>query len=301
MPTGEALARETVWEAGRLDARRGPKAVLFGRTYEDPSIEREVFPAGGRVMCIASAGCTPRALCEQNQVVAVDINPVQVAYARGRLAGEPPIRGKAETVMGALRPLLPLVGIRRAALEAFLDLSDPAAQAARWRSLCTGRFRLGLDLLFSFTALRVVYASPLLSLLPPRFGRVLLSRFERGFSTHPNRDNPYARALFLGEPPTETGPARGPVELVCSDAASYLEAQPQKSFDGISLSNILDGASPGYRARLLTAVRHATKDDGTVVLRSFAEPTDPAHAALAGRDRSLLWGSLQVGRATELR
>ena len=48
----------TVWTHGRFDARGGPGKVLFGRMYEDASIEAGAFPPGGRVFCIASAGCT---------------------------------------------------------------------------------------------------------------------------------------------------------------------------------------------------------------------------------------------------
>ena len=52
------MASATAWEAGRLDAGRGPPRVLFGRMYEDPEIEHAAFAPGGRVFCIASAGCT---------------------------------------------------------------------------------------------------------------------------------------------------------------------------------------------------------------------------------------------------
>ena len=37
----------TVWQRGRLDARVGPRQVLFGRMYEDASIELDAFLAGG--------------------------------------------------------------------------------------------------------------------------------------------------------------------------------------------------------------------------------------------------------------
>ena len=33
----------TIWERGRLDARVGPRQVLFGRMYEDSNIELDVF------------------------------------------------------------------------------------------------------------------------------------------------------------------------------------------------------------------------------------------------------------------
>ena len=46
-------AAVTVWERGRLDARVGPRQVLFGRMYEDASIELDAFRPGGRILCIA--------------------------------------------------------------------------------------------------------------------------------------------------------------------------------------------------------------------------------------------------------
>ena len=52
------MTTATAWKAGRFDARVGPKQILFGRMYEDAAIERAAFRPGGRVFCIASAGCT---------------------------------------------------------------------------------------------------------------------------------------------------------------------------------------------------------------------------------------------------
>jgi S-adenosylmethionine:diacylglycerol 3-amino-3-carboxypropyl transferase len=286
----------TAWAEGRFDGRAGPRAILFGRMYEDPTVELEAFAPGGRVLCIASAGCTARRLSARHDVVAVDINPVQLDYARRRLAGAPAQLGTAERVMAALRRLLPVAGVSAAALRRLLDLEEPAAQVALWRELATRRLRLGMDALFSLAGLRAVYASPFLTMLPPRFGRVLLARLERGFATHPNRTNPYPRLLLLGEGEADDPPGPGRIELVCADAAGYLETQPEGSFRGFTLSNILDGAGEAYRARLLAAVRRAAAPGAKVVLRSFGGD-DPA----AARDRSMIWGTLTVASAGELR
>jgi len=267
--------------------------------YEDPAIEAEAFPPGGRVLSIASAGCTARALAERHEVVAVDINPAQLAYARRRLAGAPAEEGAAEKLMGAFRRLLPLAGLGRSDLDEFLAMDRPDEQLEVWnRRLCTRRFRLGLDALLSVAGLRAVYASPFLGVLPPRFGRVLLGRLERGFAVHPNRTNPYARALFVGQPPSPAfGAAKGAIELVCRDAASYLEGQPAGSFSGFTLSNILDGATAGYRKRLSAAVKRASTSDGVVVLRSFGEPDRRAPDDRAACDRSMIWGTVRVASA----
>ena len=69
------------WRRGRLAARAGQPELLFGRMYEDRAIELEAFAAGGRVFCIASAGCTAFELAARgDDVTAVDVNPAQVSY-----------------------------------------------------------------------------------------------------------------------------------------------------------------------------------------------------------------------------
>ena len=143
--------------------------------------------------------------------------------------------------------------------------------------------------------LRMMYTPQLLNFLPGEFGAVMRARWERGFALHPNAMNPYARLLLLGE--SGDDPARTAVkkvEFVLSDAATYLEGCAARSFDGIALSNILDGATAVYRLRLEAAVRRAASDEAVVVLRSFAEPASEAAAQGAARERSMLWGSLDV-------
>ena len=108
---------ETAWERGRFDAGRGPSKVLFGRMYEDASIECGAFRAGGRVFCIASAGCTAMQLAPRHEVVAVDINPAQLAYAERRFAGQQGMRGTAERIMAFGRALAPAAGWRASTLQ----------------------------------------------------------------------------------------------------------------------------------------------------------------------------------------
>jgi S-adenosylmethionine:diacylglycerol 3-amino-3-carboxypropyl transferase len=293
---------DTVWERGRFDARSGPGKVLFGRMYEDASIEQRAFPPGGRVLCIASAGCTALTLAPRHEVVAVDINPVQLAYAERRFAGEPAIRGVAERVMAFGRSFAPLGGWSPSRLRAFLDLDDPAEQMAYWRRhLDTRRFRAALDGLLSLTALRAVYASPFLDFLPARLGAVMRGRMERCFALHPNRGNPYARALLLGELSEMPIPAEAKdIRLVHADAAGYLEREPRASFDGFALSNILDGADAAYKARLIAAVKNAAAPDAVVVLRSFANPPAALPTNRAAEDRAMLWGVVDVSPASAL-
>jgi S-adenosylmethionine:diacylglycerol 3-amino-3-carboxypropyl transferase len=304
-PPAAVTLTVTPWEHGRFDARSGPSKVLFGRMYEDPEIELAAFRPASRVLSIASAGCTAMRLAGAgHRVVAIDINRDQLAYAAARLAGRPAVRGTAERVMDLARTFAPLVGWSRPRIAAFLELDDPAAQAEVWRTqLDTRRLRAAFAALFSVTALRAVYASPFLAFLPRRLGAVLRARMARCFARHANRTNPYAHALLAGalpDPPAANPAASAAIELVHSDAASYLEAAPAGSFDGVTLSNILDGASPRYRARLFAAVRRAAAPGAITVLRSFAEPTEPSPTNRADDDRAMLWGIVDVRPADAL-
>jgi S-adenosylmethionine:diacylglycerol 3-amino-3-carboxypropyl transferase len=292
----------TVWKHGRFDARTRRSQVLFGRMYEDASIELSAFRRGGRVFCIASAGCTAMKLAPHHEVVAVDINPVQVAYARRRFEGEPGFRGKAERVMDFIRFFAPLAGWWPSRLRSFLELGDPLEQMELWhRRLDTRRFRLALDLLFSFTALRAVYASPFLDFLPTHLGAVMRARMERCFARHPNRSNPYARALLLGELSSDPTPGEAKsIRLVHADAADFLENATPASFDGFTLSNIVDGVDEAYRKRLFAAVKRAAAPGAITVLRSFGEADAGSPANRAADDRAMLWGSVLVKPANDL-
>lgn len=80
---------------------------LLGRMYEDASIELDAFGPGGRVFCIASAGCTAMRLAPHHEVVAVNVNPA-------RFFG-------------------PLAGWWPSHVRAFLKLDDPVEQLEYWR------------------------------------------------------------------------------------------------------------------------------------------------------------------------
>jgi predicted O-methyltransferase YrrM len=269
--------------------------------HEDAAIELKAFSPGGRIFCIASAGCTAMALAADHEVVAVDINPAQLAYVRRRLAGGPVEEGMTERLLTRARAFAPLLGWSRPLMRAFLDSSDPAEQIAFWgRHLDTRRFHAALFLLFSLPTLRLIYSASLLASLPRNFGAIMRNRLQRGFARHPNRSNPYARALLLGEHETSF-PVTNRIELVQSDAAAYLEAQPPGSFDGFALSNILDGANEAYRRRLFAAVQHAAAPEAVTVWRSFREPAIPQPTNHAAEDRALLWGIVDIRPATALR
>jgi S-adenosylmethionine:diacylglycerol 3-amino-3-carboxypropyl transferase len=292
---------ETAWRAGRFHSSRGLHRLLFGRMYEDVEIEQAVFQGKGRVFCIASAGDTAIRLAESHEVIACDINPVQLAYAQGRAAGAPSETGDAERAMNFARTFMPLAGWRKGQILSFLVLCDVAQQMTFWDDhLNTRRFRAAFDALMSPIILRAVYASQFLAVLPPKFGSVLRKRLERTFARHPNATNPYARALLLGETESNPPPKSPNIQFVQADAASYLESAPANSFDAFTLSNILDGAEPSYRRRLSNAVRHAATDDAIVIFRSFAEPLPGLATNHADQDRSILWGIVDVRKVRML-
>jgi S-adenosylmethionine:diacylglycerol 3-amino-3-carboxypropyl transferase len=247
------------------------------------------------VFCIASAGCTALRLANEHEVVVCDINPAQLAYAKRRAAGGMAETGDAERVMNYVRSFMSLVGWRAGVVRAFLALSDVGEQMTFWRKhLDTLRFRSAFDAMMSPLILRAVYAPQFISFLPSKFGAVLRKRLERGFARHQNAWNPYAQALLLGETSGEPHRSTPNIQFVLADAASWLESCPAQSFDGFALSNILDGAERGYRSRLMCAVRKAATDEAVVVLRSFAEPSTGLVTNYAERDRSMLWGVVDI-------
>ncbi|HET6385335.1 MAG TPA: DUF3419 domain-containing protein [Armatimonadota bacterium] len=299
VPRAPRILPDSPWRRGRLDRGAGAPELLFGRMHEDWTIEAAVAPPGGRIFCIASAGCTAMALSGLGfEVTAVDLNPVQVEYVRGRLAGAPQREGTAERMIGLARRAARLVGWSEIALRTFLMMEDLGEQIQFWkRRLDRPLFRLGMSLAFRPAALRLFYDPPLTRILPRRFGTVFHSRLDRGFSIHPNRMNPYAWRTWLGcGPPGWDAPPARPeaITLACADAAEYLENEAPGSFDAFSLSNILDGPDEEYGRRLFAAVRHAAAPGAIMVLRSFREPVNRPDAAWAARDRSMLWGSVRV-------
>lgn len=287
---------DTAWQEKRFHERDSAGRLLFGQVYEDSAIEQSAFAAGGRVFCIASAGCTALDLAERHEVVACDINPAQVHYLQRRLQGGPVEVGSAESLMSLARSLAPLAGWRRSRLHEFLNLDDPAEQHDYWQRHLDGFvFRHGMELMLSRICLRAAYSPELLACLPAHFGRVLRERMQRCFFTHSNRKNPYARALLLGETRTLQAQRVAPrVELVVAEACSYLQQCAAGSFDGFSLSNILDGADPTFRQRLFEAVQHAARPGAVVVQRSFAEPNAEFRFNRAADDRAFLWGVVDV-------
>jgi S-adenosylmethionine:diacylglycerol 3-amino-3-carboxypropyl transferase len=272
--------------------------LVFGRMYEDAQIELEALPRAGRIFCVASAGCTAFELARHGAAVtAVDVNPAQVAYVRERLRGAPPRRGATEISLAHLRRLGPLAGWTHPRLRRFCALADPRAQRLFWaEQLDTRRFRAALAFALRPSVARLGLGTELARGVPIRFDLAVRRRLERGFSTHANALNPYARALLLGGAEQPEPPADAEIGVGCADAAAFLEGAQPHSFDGFALSNVLDGASRAYAERLRRAVQRTAAPGAVVVLRSFAEAALPDDRERAARDRALLWGSITLER-----
>jgi S-adenosylmethionine:diacylglycerol 3-amino-3-carboxypropyl transferase len=261
--------------------------------YEDPLVELEVFPAGARVFAIASAGCTSFTLANAGHAVTtVDINAAQVAYVRARLEGAEPSPGAADRLLAGARAALGPLGWTPADLDAFCEMEEPAEQLRVWDRRFDTAFRTAGAIGLRPAGLAAAYAPAFRGVVPRRFDRILRERLRRGWATHPNRMNPYARLLLRGEGPATAVPAG--VTVHRADAAAYLESCGAV-FDAFTLSNVLDGPASSYRARLVAAVRAAAAPGAMMVVRSFAEPRTAGEAAWAARDRSHLWGRIVVG------
>ncbi len=289
----------TPWQRGSLRTRE--PELLFGAMYEDAAIELEAFAPASRVFSIAAAGCTACALrAAGHNVTAVDINPCQIEYAQARAAGAPFREGAAEKLLARGRRLLPLLGWTKSKLREFLSLREPSEQLRYWHGIDSQRWRMAVDTLLSTSLLRLAYGGPFLAGLPRHFGARVRARLERAWANHSNCSNPYAWRLLLGETRFAAEPPAAGIRFVCADAASYLEECPGASFDAFSLSNIADGAPSGYVRRLWSAVQHAAAPGAVVVTRSFREPAVTCGNNWAARDRSLLWGAVNVSRVEDL-
>ncbi|MFD6953390.1 hypothetical protein A6A08_26040 [Nocardiopsis sp. TSRI0078] len=293
------------WAAGRILALpgRGPR-LLFGRMYEDPRVEVRAFPAApARVLCIASAGDTAAALARAgHDVTAIDVNPVQLAYARARVDdGAPAVAGSAELVLTAARRTAAAVlpWWRVEALRAFLDLDDPRVQSQWWRTRLDGP---GLRLLMGAAlrpagVLTAALAPGFRHVVPARFDTELRARVARVLARHPNTDNPLLAGLLAGRAPRPRVGVPcppGTVRFVLGDVAEHLESVSAGSYDAVTLSNVLDGPGPAYRRRLRAAVDRAVRPGGAAVLRSVGGTGDTAAALRAAEERCPLWGSLYV-------
>ena len=170
--------------------------LLFGRMFEDWTIERRVFPPSGRLLCIASAGCTALNLAALGrEIVAVDVNAAQIDAVKARLNGAKASDGSVDRLLSRARLAFPAIGWSRQTVQEFLALDDPKAQRALWRaSLDTRRWRLALAAVLNPMTLRAFFPSSLAAAVPPGFAAVVRRRLDEA-----------GRPILIGRTPGRRG------------------------------------------------------------------------------------------------
>lgn len=294
--------------ATNSDSGRGSASprqrLLFGWGYEDEAIEIAQFPSRGRVLVVAGTGEVAAALAATGcDVVAVDANEIQLSYARRRVSGAPFELGSAERIMDVGRGLIRTSSRAwtRPKLRAFLSEQNPAKAAEHWRRTLNSRgFRSILKAtLRPASALTAVVQRDFGTAIQAGFADVVIDRLRARIGLVPPATNRFAWRLLLGEElPKWTFPERlrGTIDWRAADMLTTLRDAPAASFDGISLSNLGDGADPRRVDALWDAALRAVVPGGSVLLRSFRSAGDPQSTALAAKDRALVWGSIRVVR-----
>ena len=254
-------SRRTPWATGRFDGSVGPPRLLFGHTFEDPAIELGLFPPSGRVLCIAAAGDVPLALAAAGlDVVAVDINPLQVAEARRRLTGAPPRSGAADHLLALGRAALVPLGWTRRRLTAFCELDDVDEQREAWLRLASPSVRAALRLALSPRVLRVAYGEPFAKVAPADIADQLLDRIGRRITRRPNRTNPWLALLLTGQ---WSRPAAASAAVASADVIASTDAPTHV----IALTHVVGQSAAASTA----AVRSGARIDERSVRRGSVD------------------------------
>ena len=245
----------TAWQNGCFRAARaGRRKLLFGCMYEDAAIELRAFQPGGRIFCIASAGCTAMKLAARHTVVAVDINPVQVAYVQERLARPRPGSAWQRRTHSRL-----CSHASRLSQDGTDARSTPSSiSTIRSNNSSTGgviwtRADFVPPFLFCSRGSFFGRFTPLHFLMVCRRISELYCELEWSAAS---RCTPIVGIRMRMPCFRETcALARTiltlrQIQLQCAEAADFLERQPAGSFTGFSLSNILDGTNRGVRTAI---------------------------------------------------
>lgn len=289
----------------RSAGRRGDgERILFGVSYEDERIELDAFADARRVCVVATSGEVVAACAAAGlEVVAVDFNPAQLAYARERVAGGPTRRGSAQLVMDTLRQGLTAVAPAwrpRHLISHLLHDDGPAARQYWDEALDSRAFRAVVKASLQPGLRLGVLARPeLFGFLPPRFHRVIRERIADGLERHGMAGNRFAWRLLAGrELPGWHLPEvdQEAITWQLADVADHLESVPEGSYDGVSLSNVVDGVPRHFGRRLLTAARRAVRRGGPIVWRTFSDPGLPGPGR-AAEESAMVWGQVQVEAA----
>ena len=241
-------------------------------------------------------------LAPHHEVVAVDINPVQLAYAERRFDGDPGFRGRAERIMDFMRFFGPVAGWWPSRVRAFLELDDPSTNGV----LATGAQYLALSRRPRCALFRDGASLGLRALASSISCRNDSEPSCAGAWSAASNGTPIARTstrvpcYWASCPPSPLPRRRRTFGSYTRTPRSFSRTKPPASFDGFTLSNILDGVDDAYRQRLLAAVKRAAAPGAATVLRSFGDTSAKSPANRAADDRAMLWGSVLVRPAAEL-
>lgn len=258
----------TPWKGGRFDGRPRPPRLLFGHTFEDPAIEDELFPPGGRVLCIAAAGDTARWLAAGGRtVIAVDINPAQVAEVRRRLAGARPRRGTADRLLSFGRLVLWSLGWGRRARRRCLDAGDAAERTVAWRQLTPRSVRAVVRLALHPRVLRLAFGADFASFVPRRFGDVVLDRIGDRLALGPDVGTPWLSLLLRGRMGIACPVSRRSGGRALGLAGGWTDRRSVGRTGGWADRRTDDGRTDG-RSSSRGAATHAGREVGRIDLRT---------------------------------
>ncbi|WP_430591584.1 hypothetical protein [Humidisolicoccus flavus] len=290
---------------GRASSQPRQK-LLHGWGWEDASLEIAEFPARGRVLAAAGSGEVAALLASAGlDVDIVDANASQLEYAMEHIKTGEYEPGTVERLIDVARALVraSVPGWSRKKLRAFLADRSADRRRTYWeRHLDTRVFRSVLTAtLGPASALSAALQRDFSRPIPPHFAAVLRARVAQAVPRHELHNNRFAHRLFLGEDHPDWRLPSGVADRITpiqQDALSYLQAQPDEQYDGISLSNLADGASAEFRESLLRESMRVLRPGCAVILRSFSEAATPDASRRAAAESSMLWGSVTVLRAT---
>ena len=133
------------------------------------------------------------------------------------------------------------------------------------------------------------------------FAPLIRQRLRVGFQIHPNATNPYMSAVLSGKRiQNEIPKPVHALSLIHADAAEYLDSCAPGSFDGFTLSNIVDGTNRLYRQILVDSVKRAGTKDATIVFRNFYKYELHSQNNFNLSDRTLIWDTVFVGKTSEM-
>jgi len=300
------------WQSARLRfAGGGP---LFGTMHEDPCCEVSLLPAGGRAVCVLSAGDVAFALVKSGarEVIAADPSEAQHEWVAMKLALASVGLGvddvKTWTVADGTKRLKPEAGKERAwhrrPLLAAGAVDARLAWLARWikpwvlgqpgsveewqRAFQNSRWQLAWRSLA--LGVKAVFPVWYRRHLPTDFVGRIQHRFEATCLRTNAQSNPLLVRMLSATPSHEPAAWADTWPIVGMNLEPVLHRHRgtigdetlQSEFDLFALSNILDTEPAAKLTPLLEKLRPVARNGAKVLLRSLFRETDEWPPAPAG-------------------